>query len=152
LNSFFTPAEQRNPEQLAAISHSDAAIAEIKDADILVISVPMYNFGIHSTLKAWIDHIARAGVTFNYTANGPEGLITNKKAYLAIATGGIYSEGPYKGIDFTEPYLRTVLGFIGIKDVTVFRVEGLSSPDLKESAWDKALQIVESAFMTEGVN
>jgi len=149
LNSFFTPAEQRSPEQLAAISHSDAAIAEIKDADILVISVPMYNFGIHSTLKAWIDHIARAGVTFNYTANGPEGLIVGKKSYLAIATGGIYSDGPYKSIDFTEPYLRTVLGFIGIKDVTVFRVEGLSSPENREPAWDKARQIVASGLMTE---
>lgn len=139
LHSFFTPVEQRTPAQISAIKHSDDAIAEINDADILVISVPMYNFGIHSTLKAWIDHIARAGVTFAYTENGPVGLIKNKRAYLAIATGGIYSEGAYKSYDFTEPYLRTVLGFIGISDVMTFRVEGLNIPEVKETAMDKAV-------------
>jgi FMN-dependent NADH-azoreductase len=150
LNSFFTRAEERTPGQLEAIKHSDAAIAEINDADILVISIPMYNFGIHSTLKAWIDHIARAGVTFAYTENGPVGLIKNKKAYLAIATGGIYSEGPYKSYDFTEPYLRTILGFIGITDVTAFRVEGLNIPGVKETALDKAQEILNhSSFSLE---
>lgn len=144
LNSFFTPAENRTPEQLAAIKHSEDAIAEIKDADTIVIGVPMYNFGIHSTLKAWIDHVARAGVTFAYTADGPKGLIKNKKVYLAIATGGIYSDGPYKSYDFTEPYLRVLLGFLGMEDVTVLRVEGLNVEGIKETALEKALAEVDS--------
>ena len=139
LNSFFTPKENHTPELTEAIKHSDEAIAEITDADVIVIGVPLYNFGIHSTLKAWIDHIARAGVTFQYTANGPEGLIKNKKVYLAIATGGVYSEGPMKSYDFTESYLRTVLGFLGLTDVTAFRVEGVNMPDLKDQALEKAI-------------
>ncbi|WP_299290614.1 NAD(P)H-dependent oxidoreductase [uncultured Mucilaginibacter sp.] len=139
LNSFFTPKENHSLELTEAIKHSDEAIAEITDADVIVIGVPLYNFGIHSTLKAWIDHIARAGVTFQYTANGPEGLIKNKKVYLAIATGGVYSEGPMKTYDFTEPYLRTILGFLGMTDVTAFRVEGVNMPDLKDQALEKAI-------------
>jgi FMN-dependent NADH-azoreductase len=92
LQSFFTPAESRTPEQQAAAKHSDDAIQEIKDADVIVIGAPLYNFGIPSTLKAWVDHIARAGITFRYTATGPEGLITGKKVYVAMSSGGIYSE------------------------------------------------------------
>lgn len=140
LNSFFTPAEQHSPEMAEAIKHSDQAIAELMEADAIVIGVGMYNFSIPSTLKAWIDHIARAGKTFNYSANGPEGLVKGKKVYLAITSGGIYSEGPMKAYDFTEPYLRTVLGFIGMTDVTVIRAEGLSMPELKDVALEKAIE------------
>jgi FMN-dependent NADH-azoreductase len=146
LNSFFTPAENLTPELIEAIKHSDEAIAELKNADVIVIGVPMYNFGIHSTLKAWIDHIARSGQTFRYTEKGPEGLIKNKKVYLAISTGGVYSQGPMKANDFTESYLRTTLGFLGMTDITVFRVEGLGMPDLKENALNKALQNIEDEF------
>lgn len=146
LASFFSPAENHTPELVEAIKQSDAAIAELKNADVIVIGVPMYNFGIPSTLKTWIDHIARAGQTFRYTEKGPEGLIKNKKVYLAIATGGVYSESPMKAFDFTESYLRTTLGFLGMTDITVFRVEGLSKPDLKEHALDKALQNVKDEF------
>jgi len=140
LNSFFTPAESRSPEQAEAVKHSDEAIAELFDADAIVIGAPMYNFGIPSTLKAWIDHIARAGITFKYGENGPEGLVKNKKVYLAISTGGVYSDGPMKAYDFTEPYLRAVLGFLGMTDVTAFRVEGVNMPDLKDSALNKAIE------------
>jgi FMN-dependent NADH-azoreductase len=140
LNSFFTPAESRSPEQAEAVKHSDQAVAELFDADTIVIGVPMYNFGIHSTLKAWIDHIARAGITFRYSEKGPEGLVKNKKIYLAISTGGVYSEGPMKSYDFTEPYLRAVLGFLGMTDITAFRVEGVNMPDLKDSALEKAIE------------
>ena len=143
LNSFFTPKENHTPEMTEAIKHSDQAIAEITDADVIVIGVPMYNFSIHSTLKAWIDHLARAGKTFQYTANGPEGLVKNKKVYLAIATGGVYSEGSMKAYDFTEPYLRTILGFLGMTNVTAFRVEGVNMPDLKDQALEKAVQSIQ---------
>ncbi|GAA4517447.1 NAD(P)H-dependent oxidoreductase [Sphingobacterium thermophilum] len=88
----------------------------------------------------------RAGVTFKYTENGVEGLVQNKKVYLAIASGGIYSEGPMKEYDPTEKYIKNILGFIGITDVTAFRVEGVAIPGIKESAMSKAVQIVENTF------
>jgi FMN-dependent NADH-azoreductase len=140
LAAFFTPPEAHSDVQKTAIKHSDEAIKEIMDADIIVIGVPLYNFGIPSTLKAWIDHIVRAGITFTYASGIPEGLIKNKKVYLAIASGGVYTDGPMKSYDFTEPYLRTVLGFIGLTDITVLRVEGTGIPNLKETAWPKALE------------
>jgi len=143
LKAFSTPAEDHSPELTEAIRESDAAIAEIKDADTIVIGVPMYNFGIHSTLTAWIGHIVRAGQTFSYSEKGPEGLVKNKKVYLAIATGGIYSEGPMKAFDFTESYLRTVLSVLGMTDITVYRVEGTMMPDLKDLALDKAVQSID---------
>ncbi|MHB8208509.1 FMN-dependent NADH-azoreductase [Mucilaginibacter sp.] len=143
LNSFFTPAESRTPEQVEAVKHSDIAIAEIKAADIIVIGVPLYNFSIHSSLKAWIDHIARAGQTFRYSANGPEGLVKDKKVYLALASGGVYSEGPSASYDFASPYLKTFLSFLGMTDTTVLRVEGVAVPDLKDTALEKAIASIE---------
>jgi FMN-dependent NADH-azoreductase len=142
INSFFTPAESYTPELAEAVKHSNEAITELKNADAIVIGVPMYNFGIHSTLKAWLDHIARAGQTFRYSENGPEGLVKNKKVYLAISSGGVYSEGPMKAYDFTESYLRSVLGFLGMVDVSVFRAEGLSMPNLKDEALGKAVESI----------
>lgn len=139
IQSFFTPDEARTPELVEAIKHSDAAIAELQAADTIVIGVPMYNFTIPSTLKTWIDHVARRGKTFSYTEKGLEGLVKGKKVYLAIATGGVYSEGPMKAYDFTESYLRAVLGWLGMTDVTTVRAEGLSMPDLKDVALDKAI-------------
>ncbi|MCZ4224007.1 FMN-dependent NADH-azoreductase [Pedobacter rhodius] len=142
LVAFFTPAENRSAENVEAIRHSNEAIAEIQDADIIVIDVPFYNFGIPSTLKAWVDHIARAGVTFKYGANGPEGLITGKKVYLAIASGGIYSDGLMQGYDFAAPYLKSVLGFLGMTDVSIFRVEGASIPVIQDTALEKGIQSI----------
>ena len=139
LQSFFTPAEHRTPAQQEAVRHSDEAIAELMAADTIVIGAPLYNFGIASTLKAWIDHIARAGITFRYTENGPEGLVKDKKVYVALSSGGIYSAGPMAGYDFVAPYLQTVLGFLGMTDMTVVRVEGTSIPGVQDTALDKAL-------------
>lgn len=138
LQSFFTQPGMRTPELAEAVKHSDEAIQELMDANIIVIGVPMYNFSIHSTLKAWLDHVMRAGITFTYSAAGVEGLIKNKKVYLAVSTGGIYSEGPMKEYDFTEPYLVKVLNFIGIMDITTYRVEGVNLPDIKENALETA--------------
>ena len=118
--------EQRTPEQAKTIALSDALIDELFAADTIVMAVPMHNFAPPSTLKAWIDHIARAGRTFSYSY-GPEGLINGKRAIVVLASGGMYSNGPAKPFDFTEPYLRTVLGFIGIADVEVVRVEGVAN-------------------------
>ena len=139
LNSFFTPAEQRTPELVAAVRHSDEAIAELLAADAIVIGAPLYNFGIPSTLKAWIDHIARAGITFSYASGTPEGLVKGKKVYVAMASGAVYSAAPWNSYDFVAPYLQTILGFLGMTDVTVVRVEGVSIPDLQATALEKAI-------------
>ena len=139
IQSFNTPAENRTSEQLKDLVNSDEILSELKNADIIVIGAPMYNFGIPAVLKSWIDHIARAGVAFTYTENGPIGLIQGKKIILAIGSGGVYSEGDYKAYDFIEPYLRTSLGFFGMTDVTTFRIEGVSVSALKENAMQVAL-------------
>jgi len=146
--AYNTPADKRTEEQQKALVHSDKATKELLESDIIVIGVPMYNFGIPSSLKAWIDHIARAGVTFSYSAEGvPTGLVTGKKVYLAIASGGVYSEGFMKAYDFTENYLRAVLGFLGMTDVTAFRIEGMFAPGAMDTAVSKALNAVnEFAF------
>ncbi len=140
IESFNTQPENRSAAQLEAVKLSDSTLGELIEADVIVIGAPMYNFGIPAVLKSWIDHLARAGVSFSYTADGPVGLIHGKKIFLAIGTGGVYSEGDYKPLDFIEPYLKTSLGFFGMTDVTVFRVEGVSVSSLKENAMQIALE------------
>lgn len=142
LQAYFTPAEGRSPEQQAAVRHSDEAIAQVTAADVVVIGVPFYNFSIPSPLKAWLDHLTRADITFRYTATGPEGLIKGKKVYLAVASGGIYSEGPMQPYDFATPYLRFMLGFLGLTDVTVARAEGVKMPDIEPTALQKGIDSV----------
>jgi len=127
ITGMYAPAEHRTPDQAQAIALSDALIDELFAADTIVIAVPMHNFTLPSTLKAWIDHVARAGRTFNYGAHGPEGLLKGKRAILVLARGGVYSSGPTKPLDFQEPYLRAVLRFLGITDVQVVHVEGAAN-------------------------
>jgi FMN-dependent NADH-azoreductase len=112
----FTPIEQRSPAQRAALAESDALVAELMDADVLVIGVPVYNFGIPASLKAWVDMIARARLTFRYTDNGAVGLLRGKRAFLVVASGGTAVGGE---VDFATGYLRHVLGFLGIDDVEI---------------------------------
>ncbi|MDR3477891.1 MAG: FMN-dependent NADH-azoreductase [Gammaproteobacteria bacterium] len=109
---------------------SDRLIDELMMSDLLVIACPMWNFGIPSSLKAWIDHIVRPGKTFNYAGAGVEGLAKGKKAILVLASGGVFSEGPWKSWDSAEPYLRQILGFIGIEDIQTVRAEGMNIPPL----------------------
>ena len=123
LGALFTPAEQRTPEQAARVALDDALIAELQAHDTLVLGVPMYNFGVPVQLKAWIDAIARAGTTFRYTATGPEGLLTGKTVYVALARGGLYRDTPK---DSQVPYLKSVLGFLGLTDVRFIYAEGLA--------------------------
>jgi len=121
--------------ELAARALSDALVAELATADILVIASPMYNFGMSSTLKAWFDHVLRAGVTFRYTENGPEGLMTGKKAVVIESRAGFYSTGPAAAMDGQEPHIRILLGFMGITDVTFVRAEKLAfGPEAAEAA------------------
>lgn len=123
LGALFTPADQRSPEQSMRLALDEALITELQAADTIVIGVPMYNFGISAQLKAWIDAVTKAGVTFRYTENGPEGLLTGKKVYLAFARGGKYRDTP---ADSQWPYLRHILGFMGLTDVQCVFAEGLA--------------------------
>jgi FMN-dependent NADH-azoreductase len=126
MGAFFTPAGQRSPQAAELVKVSDQLVDELLAADVIVLAAPMYNFSVSSTLKAWIDHIARAGRTFQYTASGPVGLATGKKVYIFTASGGVYSEGPGAGCDHLSTYLRAVLGFIGITDITFIQAEGVA--------------------------
>lgn len=142
LNAFFAPEESDSSEYRLAVSHSEEAIRELEEADIIVIGVPVYNFNIPSALKAWIDHIVRARKTFSYVDGRPQGTIKGKKVYLAIASGGVFSDGPYKPFDFVEPYLRHILGFIGMTDITVYRAEGFSIPGVQDTAMQKGIESI----------
>ena len=144
LAAFYTPPEKRDEVLREAARLSDEAVDELLAADILVISAPMWNFSIPSVLKAWIDHVARAGRTFSYSAEGVRGLAAGKTVYVVSASGSLFSEGPSVSMDFLEPYLRAVLGFLGMSDVRFIRAEGLGVPGVKEGALDKArLRIAE---------
>lgn len=123
LGALFTPAEQRNAAQNALVAEYDALIAELQAHDVIVLGVPMYNFGVPVQLKSWIDAVARAGVTFRYTATGPEGLLKGKTVYVALARGGLYRD---TANDSQVPYLKSVLGFLGLTDVRFIYAEGLN--------------------------
>jgi FMN-dependent NADH-azoreductase len=127
-------------EDATATAMGDTVLQEFIDADVVVIGVPFYNFGIPSTLKAWIDRIAVAGKTFRYTQDGPQGLAGGKRVILAIASGGPHAGTPR---DFAEPYLRTLLGFLGIDDIQVVRAEGVAiSPEHRTAAVSAALAAI----------
>ena len=130
------PLQKQDAADRQALALSDLLVDELFAADVIVIAAPMHNFGIPSSLKAWIDHIVRPGRTFSYSEKGPQGLVDGKKVVLVLASGGVYSEGPRQGVDFQEPYLRAILGFVGITDVEVVRVEGVA---LGEKALSQAL-------------
>lgn len=123
LGALFTPAEKRTPEQAARVALDDALIAEVQAADVLVLGVPMYNFGVPAQFKNWIDAIARVGVTFRYTEQGPEGLLKGKRVYVALARGGRYRGTE---VDSQVPYLKTVLGFLGMSEVQFIYAEGMN--------------------------
>jgi FMN-dependent NADH-azoreductase len=139
--SNFTPEAARTPAQKALLASSDELIAELKQADEYVIGVAMHNFSIPSTLKLWIDQIARVGLTFAYGANGPEGLLKGKKATILIATGGTYEIGtPLGGLNFIEPYLKAFFGFLGVNDVQFVTASGaaqLMAPNADREAFLK---------------
>jgi len=139
LRAMFTLKDQLTEADQAAIKLSDELVRQLFAADIIVIGAPLINFTIHSALKAWIDHVTRAGITFGYGEHGPVGKVAGKKVYVAMSSGGIYSEGPGKANDFVAPYLKSFLGFLGMTDLTVFRAEGLKVPGVKEQAMEKAI-------------
>jgi len=136
--AFLAKPAERTPAQQAVVDYSDALIAELRDADTIVIGLPMYNFSVPSTLRAYFDHVARVGVTFKYTQKGPQGLLTGKKAYVFVTRGGVYGQD-----HIHTTYVRDFLGFIGISDVEFVYAEGLAiSPQSKEAALANARQTI----------
>jgi len=131
----------------AAATLSDELTDELLASDLLVISTPMWNFGIPSALKAWIDLVVRPGRTFRYDSGGVDGLASGKKAILVLASGGVFSDGPWRPFDFVEPYLRHILGFIGIADVQTVRAEGTHLPHLAPEVAPKASRAVEALLL-----
>jgi FMN-dependent NADH-azoreductase len=137
LGGWMKPAEQRSAIEQSALDRSNQLTDELVAADVLVLAAPMYNFAIPSTLKAWFDHVLRAGVTFKYGETGPQGLLTGKRAFVLTARGGIYAGS---SLDHQEPYLRQVLGFVGIHDVTFIHAEGLNmGGDFLEKGMNQAI-------------
>jgi len=133
VSATFTPPEMRSDDQKAALALSDTLVSEVQNADVIVIGTSVYNFGVPSALKAWIDQIARVGVTLRYTDSGPEGLLSGKRAIIIAASGGTQAGAPN---DFATPYLKYVLGFIGITDVQV--VSAAAMGDGAEAAIEQA--------------
>jgi|SRR5688572_18042979 len=133
VGAFFAKAEARTAEQKAVIAYSDALIDEVRQADVIVLGLPMYNFGVPSQLKAWFDHLARAGVTFKYTDKGAVGLLTGKKAYVVVTRGGVYGAAQD---EFETGFVRQFLGFVGITDVEFVVAEGLA---LGEESLNKSM-------------
>ena len=145
VGAFFTPPEQRNDTLNESLKLSDELIDELFAADVIVIGAPMWNFGIPSSLKAWIDHVARAGRTFTYGASGPESLLpVGKKVIIVSSRGGIYSSGPMQVMDHQETYLKAILGFIGLHDVSIIRAEGVA---MGEEAVKAALQSADNQLV-----
>jgi len=144
LGALFTPAEHRTHDQAARVALDDALIAEIQAADVVVLGVPMYNFGVSAQLKNWIDAISRAGVTFRYSASGPEGLLKGKKVYVALTRGGRYRNTP---ADTQVPYLTTVFSFLGMTDVHFVYAEGLAmGPDAEQQGLSAAHVQIDEAM------
>src|SRR6202035_3042077 len=135
--AFITKPEQRSAAQQAVVAYSDALIDELRQADVIVLGLPMYNFGVPSQLKAYFDHVARAGETFKYTDKGPVGLLTGKKVYVFAARGGIHAGTP---LDTQTSYVRDFLRFLGMTDVEFVYAEGLAiSPQSKQTGLPKAV-------------
>ncbi|MBR7621829.1 FMN-dependent NADH-azoreductase [Phenylobacterium sp. 20VBR1] len=132
-------ATASTPAETKARALSDELIAELRAADTIVIGAPMYNFSIPSTLRTWFDHVLRAGETFSYSEAGPKGLLEGKRVIVVESRGGLYSEGPAQALDFQEPYLRQLLGFIGLTDVTFVQAEKIGyGPDARAAAIEGA--------------
>lgn len=143
LRTLFTLVELLTEEDKQSNRLSDELVKQLLAADIIVIGAPLINFTVHTSLKAWIDHVTRPRITFGYGEDGrPIGMVTGKKIYIAMSSGGVYSEGPGKANDFVAPYLTAFLGFLGMTDLTVFRAEGLKVPGVKEHAMEKAIDSI----------
>lgn len=148
----FTPEEKRTNEHVAALKTSDAVIDEVIAADTIVISTPMWNFGVPSVLKAWLDHLSRAGRTFSFATGVPKGLLDpKKKVYFVLSSGSRFSSGPFAGYDFAVPPIKAVLGFLGLSNIEVIRVEGTNDPVSRENAVKIAKEQIDQLFIQQSI-
>jgi len=144
-NAFLTPADKRNRAEQMIVEYSDSLIAELKNADAIAMGLPMYNFGIPSTLKAYFDHIARSGITFRYTSTGPEGLLPSIPVYLLATRGGLYAGTP---ADSQTGYMQAFLSFLGLKDTHFIYAEGIASgAEVKRQALHQAQQQIDQTLV-----
>jgi FMN-dependent NADH-azoreductase len=146
----FTPPDLRTPEMYAALAESDALIDELLDADVIVIGVPMHNFGVCTLLKCYIDQVVRVGRTFQFTPTGPRGLVAGKRVVVITTRGSDYSAGPMAALDFQEPYLRTLFGFLGVEDLTFISCNGMDSGN-RERALAEAHQTIAAIIAASAV-
>jgi len=145
--AFLAKPEERTPAQQAVVDYSDALIGELRRADVVVLGLPMYNFGVPSTLKAYFDHVARVGETFKYTEKGPVGLLTGKKVYVFAARGGMYAGTPN---DTQTPFIRTFLSFLGMSDIEFVYAEGLAiSEASKQHSLARAEAVIDALVEPE---
>lgn len=143
LTAFNTPADSRIPAQAAAASLSDNDIAEVVDADVLVVGMGLYNYSIPSSLKAWIDFISRARITFKYNEQGMQvGMLQSKPVYVAIASGGIYRESPLKEMEMATPYFSLAMKMIGLNDIRIFRADGTGVPGYQDTTLQRAIDSI----------
>jgi len=143
IGAFFTQAENRTPEQRTAVARSDEMVDLLLENDLVIISSPVWNLGLPSVLKAWFDHITRAGRTFGFSETGTKfGLVTGKKVYVVVASGSIFTHAPSMHDDQFTPYIRTALTYIGITDIEFIRIEGTHDPRNRETALPSAIQFV----------
>lgn len=146
LQALMTPIEKRTESQQAKVDFADMLIAELQEADTLVIGLPMYNFSIPSMLKAWFDHIARAGTTFKYTSSGSEGLLGDKKVFLVTTRGGIHKD---QASDTQIPFVKTFLGFLGLNNIDIIYAEGLNmGDDMRSTAIESAIKTIDTLTAT----
>lgn len=146
INAFYTPADKRSEAQRSLLRVSDSLVDELSSADIVVIAAPVWNFSLPAPVKAWVDLVARVGRTFAYTAEGPHGLLKSRPVYVIKSSGGVFSQGPGMAMDFYEPYLKAVLGFMGLTDLTFIRAEGLSLAGQAETRIEDARKQIEAAL------
>jgi FMN-dependent NADH-azoreductase len=146
IGAYYTPADKRSGAQRDLLRVSDNLVDELAGADVVVIAAPVWNFSLPAPVKAWLDLVARVGRTFSYTAEGPRGLLKSRPVYVIKSSGGVFSEGPGKAIDFYEPYLKAVLAFLGLTDVTFIRAEGMNLPGQAETRLENAKSQIEAAL------
>ena len=143
LGAFSTPGEKCTPAQKEAVAFSDKAIAEMIGADIIVVAIAFYNYSVPSALKAWIDHVSRARITFKYNEQGQQvGLLKSKPVYVAIASGGIYKEGQISEMDYGKKYFALAMKMIGLTDVHFFVADGLGIPVHKDTSLQNAIACI----------
>lgn len=143
LQAMFTPPEQQTDEIKQRLDLSDKLVKQLFDADIIIVGASLINRTIHSSLKSWIDHITRRRITFGYSKEGlPMGFVSGKKVYVAMSSGGIYTDKQGRANDFVAPYLQSFLGFLGMADLTVYRAEGLHVPVVQDKALEKGIDSI----------